>query len=183
MARGFVCNVACSWPRSIAILGSWLAAPDVAEANWNWSCLWCRSSKRASYPLRTIVIRTFCKPLPVSVASKIARNSSRSSSIQSQFFCLPNFVATHQIIIIIIKLISSHNTEKVIYFLLLDRKKRRPACEDDAELVVRTQQQPRNENIDPPKKRIDTLKVNGPVTAQFQLSQGSPIIARRQVYK
>jgi BR serine/threonine kinase len=76
----------------------------------------------------------------------------------------------------------SHNTEKVIYFLLLDRKKRRPACEDDAELVVRTQQ-PRNENIDPPKKRIDTLKVNGPVTAQFQLSQGSPIIARRQVYK
>ncbi|XP_046460817.1 serine/threonine-protein kinase BRSK2-like [Daphnia pulex] len=75
----------------------------------------------------------------------------------------------------------NHNTEKVIYFLLLDRKKRRPACEDDAELVVRTQQ-PRNENIDPPKKRIDTLKVNGPVTAQFQLSQGSPIIARRQVY-
>lgn len=76
----------------------------------------------------------------------------------------------------------SHNTEKVIYFLLLDRKKRRPACEDDAELVTRTQQQ-RNDNIDPPKKRIDTLKVNGPVTAQFQLSQGSPIIARRQVYK
>ena len=74
----------------------------------------------------------------------------------------------------------SHNTEKVIYFLLLDRKKRRPACEDDAELTVRTQ---RNDNADPPKKRIDTLKVNGPGTTQYQLSQGSPIIARRQVYK
>ena len=75
----------------------------------------------------------------------------------------------------------SHNTEKVIYFLLLDRKKRRPACEDDAELVVRAQ---RTEPVDPPKKRIDTLKVNGPgLTAQYQLSQGSPIIARRQVYK
>ena len=74
----------------------------------------------------------------------------------------------------------SHNTEKVIYFLLLDRKKRRPACEDDAELVVRAQ---RNEPLDPPKKRIDTLKVNGPGTTQYQLSQGSPIIARRQVYK
>jgi len=74
----------------------------------------------------------------------------------------------------------NHNTEKVIYFLLLDRKKRRPACEDDAELVVRAQ---RTEPVDPPKKRIDTLKVNGPgLTAQYQLSQGSPIIARRQVY-
>lgn len=76
----------------------------------------------------------------------------------------------------------SHNTEKVIYFLLLDRKKRRPACEDDAEQTIRAQQQ-RQENADPPKKRIDTLKVNGPVTAQFQISQGSPIIARRQIYK
>jgi len=73
----------------------------------------------------------------------------------------------------------NHNTEKVIYFLLLDRKKRRPACEDDAELVVRAQ---RTEPLDPPKKRIDTLKVNGPGTTQYQLSQGSPIIARRQVY-
>ncbi len=86
------------------------------------------------------------------------------------------------IVFFLVSSANSHNTEKVIYFLLLDRKKRRPACEDDAELVFRTQQ-PRNENIDPPKKRIDTLKVNGPVTAQFQLSQGSPIIARRQVYK
>ena len=75
----------------------------------------------------------------------------------------------------------SHNTEKVIYFLLLDRKKRRPACEDDAELIGRT----RNDATaaDPPKKRIDTLKVNVPATVQYQLSQGSPIIARRQVYR
>ena len=75
----------------------------------------------------------------------------------------------------------------MIYFLLLDRKKRRPACEDDAELFVRAQQQQqqqqRNDVVDPPKKRIDTLKVNGPVATQFQLSQGSPVIARRQVYK
>ncbi|XP_068082860.1 serine/threonine-protein kinase BRSK2 [Anabrus simplex] len=71
----------------------------------------------------------------------------------------------------------SHNTEKVIYFLLLERKRRRPAYEDDTEVIVRV----RSESSDPPRKRIDTCKVNGTATFQFgQISEGSPLTPRRQ---
>ncbi|GFG39377.1 hypothetical protein Cfor_03224, partial [Coptotermes formosanus] len=71
----------------------------------------------------------------------------------------------------------NHNTEKVIYFLLLERKRRRPAFEDDTEAIVRV----RSESSDPPRKRIDTCKVNGTATYQFgQISEGSPLTPRRQ---
>jgi hypothetical protein len=74
----------------------------------------------------------------------------------------------------------SHNTEKVIYFLLLERKRRRPAFEDDTEAIVRV----RSESSDPPRKRIDTCKVNGTATYQFgQISEGSPLTPRRQQFK
>lgn len=74
----------------------------------------------------------------------------------------------------------SHNTEKVIYFLLLDRKRRRPAYEDDTDSMLRI----RSESSDPPKKRIDTCRVNGQNTLQFgQISEGSPLTPRRSHYK
>jgi hypothetical protein len=77
-------------------------------------------------------------------------------------------------------LLDSHNTEKVIYFLLLERKRRRPAFEDDTEAIVRV----RSESSDPPRKRIDTCKVNGTATYQFgQISEGSPLTPRRQQFK
>ncbi|KAJ9589453.1 hypothetical protein L9F63_017356, partial [Diploptera punctata] len=73
----------------------------------------------------------------------------------------------------------NHNTEKVIYFLLLERKRRRPAFEDDTEAIVRV----RSESSDPPRKRIDTCKVNGTATYQFgQISEGSPVTPRRQQF-
>eukprot|EP00095_Tigriopus_kingsejongensis_P012180 maker-scaffold921_size81085-snap-gene-0.12 protein:Tk12180 transcript:maker-scaffold921_size81085-snap-gene-0.12-mRNA-1 annotation:"hypothetical protein L798_10353" len=68
-----------------------------------------------------------------------------------------------------------HNTEKVIYFLLLDRKKRRPAREDDSDVKNTTN------NQDPPKKRIDSFKPKNGYNYS-QLSQGSPITPRRQLY-
>ncbi|KAH1018385.1 hypothetical protein HUJ05_006171 [Dendroctonus ponderosae] len=75
----------------------------------------------------------------------------------------------------------SHNTEKVIYFLLLERKRRRPAFEDDTDSVLRIRP---NESVDPPKKRIDTCRVNGQSTLQFgQISEGSPLTPRRSHYK
>ncbi|KAF7270473.1 BRSK family serine/threonine-protein kinase sugar-free frosting isoform X2 [Rhynchophorus ferrugineus] len=75
----------------------------------------------------------------------------------------------------------SHNTEKVIYFLLLERKRRRPAYEDDTDSVLRIRT---NESADPPKKRIDTCRVNGQTTLQFgQISEGSPLTPRRSHYK
>lgn len=76
----------------------------------------------------------------------------------------------------------SHNTEKVIYFLLLERKRRRPALEDDDEAA----RPPRNntEVSDPPKKRLDTCRINGQNTYNFgQISEGSPITTRRQAFK
>lgn len=75
----------------------------------------------------------------------------------------------------------SHNTEKVIYFLLLERKRRRPAYEDETDSVLRI----RNvESQDPPKKRIDTCRVNGQNTLHFaQISEGSPLTPRRSHYK
>ncbi|CAG2053150.1 unnamed protein product [Timema podura] len=73
----------------------------------------------------------------------------------------------------------NHNTEKVIYFLLLERKRRRPAYEDDSEAIVRV----RSESSDPPRKRIDTCKINGTSTYQFgDISEGSPLTPRRQQF-
>ncbi|KAG5886298.1 hypothetical protein JTB14_001516 [Gonioctena quinquepunctata] len=75
----------------------------------------------------------------------------------------------------------SHNTEKVIYFLLLERKRRRPACEDESEPMSKMRNP---ENQDPPKKRIDTCRINGQNTLQFgQISEGSPLTPRRSHYK
>lgn len=87
------------------------------------------------------------------------------------FFFLLNFI-----------LLCSHNTEKVIYFLLLERKRRRPALEDDEEAA-----RPRNDTpdvVDPPKKRLDTCRLNGQNCLNFgQISEGSPITTRRQAFK
>ncbi|XP_056638496.1 serine/threonine-protein kinase BRSK1 isoform X2 [Diorhabda sublineata] len=75
----------------------------------------------------------------------------------------------------------SHNTEKVIYFLLLERKRRRPACEDETDSLLRVRT---GDGQDPPKKRIDTCRVNGQNTLQFgQISEGSPLTPRRTHYK
>lgn len=71
---------------------------------------------------------------------------------------------------------AEHNTEKVIYFLLLDRKKRKPSYEDDTEVMVRA----RCGSSDPPRKRIDHCKMNG--VCFNQLSEGSPITPRRNLY-
>jgi len=71
---------------------------------------------------------------------------------------------------------AEHNTEKVIYFLLLDRKKRKPSYEDDTEVMVRA----RCGSSDPPRKRIDHCKMNG--ICYNQLSEGSPITPRRNLY-
>lgn len=71
----------------------------------------------------------------------------------------------------------NHNTEKVIYFLLLDRKKRRPSYEDESDVVVRN----RCGSQDPPKKRIDSYSWKNGFTYS-QLSRGSPITPRRQLY-
>ena len=68
-------------------------------------------------------------------------------------------------------------TEKVIYFLLLDRKKRKPSYEDDTEVMVRA----RCGSSDPPRKRIDHCKMNG--VCYSQLSEGSPVTPRRNLYR
>lgn len=78
--------------------------------------------------------------------------------------------------------IRSHNTEKVIYYLLLERKRRRPALEDEDEAVVRPRHVP--ETNDPPKKRLDTCRLNGQNFYHFgQISHGSPTTMRRNAYK
>lgn len=81
----------------------------------------------------------------------------------------------------------SHNTEKVIYFLLLERKRRRPAYEDDTDSVLRcrgTQQDSTSTTADPPRKRVDTCRVNGQAGQHFgQISEGSPLTPRRQHFK
>lgn len=75
----------------------------------------------------------------------------------------------------------SHNTEKVIYFLLLERKRRRPAVEDDEDVL-----RPRNDIIeiaDPPRKRLDTCRINGSSSLSYgQISEGSPLTSRRQTF-
>lgn len=75
----------------------------------------------------------------------------------------------------------SHNTEKVIYFLLLERKRRKPALEDEEE-PSKTKEN--TESIDPPKKRLDTCRLNGANSFNFgQISEGSPLTPRRQAFK
>ena len=73
----------------------------------------------------------------------------------------------------------AHNTEKVIYFLLLDRKKRRPCYEDETELILRNRCGPA---ADPPRKRVDTNRDKNGFTYS-QLSQGSPLTTRRQLFR
>lgn len=77
---------------------------------------------------------------------------------------------------------NSHNTEKVIYFLLLERKRRRPACEDDLEPSrVGLRGTSSVLEADPPRKRIDTCRVNGNAALNLgQISHGSPLTPRRQ---
>ncbi|XP_011495632.1 PREDICTED: serine/threonine-protein kinase BRSK2 [Ceratosolen solmsi marchali] len=75
----------------------------------------------------------------------------------------------------------NHNTEKVIYFLLLERKRKRPACEDELEMVRNNTRGIINQQDDPPKKRIDTCRINGNRNLNLgQISQGSPVTPRRQ---
>ncbi|GAA33064.2 BR serine/threonine kinase, partial [Clonorchis sinensis] len=69
-----------------------------------------------------------------------------------------------------------HNTEKVIYFLLLDRKLRNPSADDPEEI------RSRSSTPDPPRKRIDSLKLtlNGSSRLSLgNLSEGSPLSGRR----
>lgn len=79
----------------------------------------------------------------------------------------------------------SHNTEKVIYFLLLERKRRRPAYEDDSDSMLRSRGTIADVGqADPPRKRIDTCRVNGQAGQHFgQISEGSPLTPRRQHFK
>ncbi|XP_066601191.1 serine/threonine-protein kinase BRSK2 isoform X2 [Prorops nasuta] len=76
----------------------------------------------------------------------------------------------------------NHNTEKVIYFLLLERKRRRPACEDELEAVRGSLRGPTAQvEADPPRKRVDTCRVNGSAALNLgQISHGSPLTPRRQ---
>ncbi|XP_026477521.1 serine/threonine kinase SAD-1-like, partial [Ctenocephalides felis] len=75
-----------------------------------------------------------------------------------------------------------HNTEKVIYFLLLERKRRRPAYEDDSNIGIAASVGSTGGTglIDPPRKRLDTCRINGRAAMTFaQISEGSPIAPRR----
>lgn len=65
--------------------------------------------------------------------------------------------------------------------MLLERKRRRPALEDEDE-TVRPRTNP--EITDPPKKRLDTCRLNGQNSYNIgQISEGSPITTRRQAFK
>ncbi|XP_020708626.2 serine/threonine-protein kinase BRSK2 isoform X1 [Athalia rosae] len=76
----------------------------------------------------------------------------------------------------------NHNTEKVIYFLLLERKRRRPACEDELEVMRGGMRSSAGQlEADPPRKRVDTCRVNGSTALNLgQISHGSPLTPRRQ---
>uniref|UniRef100_T1JDV5 non-specific serine/threonine protein kinase n=1 Tax=Strigamia maritima TaxID=126957 RepID=T1JDV5_STRMM len=79
---------------------------------------------------------------------------------------------------------SSHNTEKVIYFLLLDRKRRKPSYEDETEIIIRNRAEIAA-GVDPPRKRIDSVIINGKATPKYTydvLSDGSPIASRRSLH-
>ncbi|XP_045771070.1 serine/threonine-protein kinase BRSK2 isoform X1 [Maniola jurtina] len=69
-----------------------------------------------------------------------------------------------------------HNTEKVIYFLLLERKRRRPARDDEPRPPAPAPPS------DPPRKRLDTCRVNGQSAHFGQISEGSPITPRRSQF-
>ncbi|CAF2036093.1 unnamed protein product [Rotaria magnacalcarata] len=85
---------------------------------------------------------------------------------------------------------SKHNTEKVIYFLLLDRKLRQPTQDDPDE----TKQRSRSGSPDAPQKRVDRQRSSGSAIVQTpnsnayrssivgQLTEGSPLVSRRQLY-
>lgn len=65
--------------------------------------------------------------------------------------------------------------------MLLERKRRRPAVEDEDESRQRNDVA---ETVDPPKKRLDTCRVNGQNALNFgQISEGSPLTPRRQAFK
>ncbi|XP_074659825.1 serine/threonine-protein kinase BRSK2-like [Tubulanus polymorphus] len=68
-----------------------------------------------------------------------------------------------------------HNTEKVVYFLLLDRKLRNP-CNEDSEDI-----KSKSESADPPRKRIDSVQLNGSPSrlSLGSISEGSPLASRR----
>ncbi|XP_050358436.1 serine/threonine-protein kinase BRSK2 [Nymphalis io] len=70
-----------------------------------------------------------------------------------------------------------HNTEKVIYFLLLERKRRRPARDDEPRPAAPAAP------LDPPRKRLDTCRVNGQSAHFGQISEGSPITPRRSQFR
>ncbi|CAL8087091.1 unnamed protein product [Calicophoron daubneyi] len=76
-----------------------------------------------------------------------------------------------------------HNTEKVIYFLLLDRKLRNPSSDDPEEIRSRSSTLSLGSSkADPPRKRIDSLKLtlNGSSRLSLgNLSEGSPLSGRR----
>ncbi|XP_034187009.1 BRSK family serine/threonine-protein kinase sugar-free frosting isoform X3 [Osmia lignaria lignaria] len=76
----------------------------------------------------------------------------------------------------------NHNTEKVIYFLLLERKRRRPACEDELEVMRGGMRGSSGQlEADPPRKRVDTCRVNGSTALNLgEISHGSPLTPRRQ---
>ncbi|XP_076238535.1 BRSK family serine/threonine-protein kinase sugar-free frosting isoform X2 [Calliopsis andreniformis] len=76
----------------------------------------------------------------------------------------------------------NHNTEKVIYFLLLERKRRRPACEDELEVMRGGIRGSASQlEVDPPRKRVDTCRVNGSTALNLgEISHGSPLTPRRQ---
>lgn len=83
--------------------------------------------------------------------------------------------------IIIKNIYFSHNTEKVIYFLLLERKCKKPTYEDELEEMKNSPKNLSYQSEDPPKKRIDTCRING--NSNFNLgkiSHGSPLTPRRQ---
>ncbi|CAG0896370.1 unnamed protein product [Cyprideis torosa] len=76
-----------------------------------------------------------------------------------------------------------HNTEKVIYFLLLDRKRRKPSTDDDSERLVRERiPVEATTSADPPRKRVDSVKINGSTPLKFdRISEGSPVATRKQI--
>lgn len=68
----------------------------------------------------------------------------------------------------------------MIYFLLLERKRRKPATEDEEEPTKKVEAEP----VDPPKKRLDSCRLNGSNSLYYgQISEGSPLTPRRQAFK
>ncbi|XP_064635686.1 serine/threonine-protein kinase BRSK2-like isoform X2 [Lineus longissimus] len=74
-----------------------------------------------------------------------------------------------------------HNTEKVVYFLLLDRKLRNPCHEDSEEIRSKSETVTSSITVDPPRKRIDSVQLNGSPSrlSLGSISEGSPVASRR----